>query len=171
LIKTLLQQKKPSIKQGLDVEKKTLLTAGFISLLLLSAVAGTLLIHNGSRDFIVHAETSDDNMVIYGDTNANVTLQSPENKTYNENNVTLTFTIESDVPPAEFFSGGVLGIYLAHGCVLDYNTSKLVDDVSKKYWIFPDDVPLTLSGSGNRYVGNATLTGLSQGPHNITVWI
>jgi hypothetical protein len=151
--------------------KRKALALIFILTLLTSVFAGTLLIHNGSRDFIVHAETSDDNMVIYGDTNANVTLQSPENKTYNENNVTLTFTIESDVPPAEFFSGGVLGIYLAHGCVLDYNTSKLVDDFSKRYWIFPNDVPLALSRSGNRYVGNATLTGLSQGPHNITVWI
>jgi len=40
LIKTLLKQKQPSIKQGLPVNKKTLLTAAFILALLLSAVAG-----------------------------------------------------------------------------------------------------------------------------------
>jgi len=153
------------------VEKKTLLTATIISTLLFSVVAETLLIQNATRALIVQVETSDENMVIYGDTNAKVTIQSPENKTYNENNVTLTFTIESDVPPAEFFSGGVLGIYLAHGCVFDYNTSKLVYDVAHKYYVSPNNVAVALSGSGNRYVGNATLTGLSQGPHNITVWI
>ena len=153
------------------MEKKQVLTAITISALLLSTLAGALLIQNGSRAFIVQAETYDSNMVIYGDTNANVTIQSPENKTYTQNNVALTFTIETDVPLSENFKGGVLQLYLAHGCVLDYNTSKLVNDVSSKYWIFPNTVSVTLSGSGNRYVGNATLTGLTQGSHNILVWI
>jgi nitrous oxidase accessory protein len=39
--KTLLPQKKPNIKQGLPVNKKTLLITAFISVLLLSAVAGS----------------------------------------------------------------------------------------------------------------------------------
>jgi hypothetical protein len=137
-----------------------------------STVAGTLLIQNGPRTFIVQAETSDDNMVIYGDTNANVTIQSPENKTYNENNVTLAFTIESDLPLAEIIRGSRLPLFLRHGVVLDYDTAKLDTIInSYQYWNLPDNVPATLSASGNRYVGNTTLTGLSQGPHNVTVWI
>jgi hypothetical protein len=137
-----------------------------------STVAGTLVIQNGPRAFIVQAETSDDNMIIYGDTNANVTIQSPENKTYNENNVTLAFTIESDVPPMEYFRSAVLQLFLRHGCVIDYDTSKLVEAVaSGDYYNLPDNIPVTLSDLGNRYVGNTTLTGLSQGPHNVTVWI
>jgi hypothetical protein len=40
LIKTLLQQKQVRIKQGFPVEKKALLTIAFISVLLMSAVAG-----------------------------------------------------------------------------------------------------------------------------------
>jgi hypothetical protein len=141
-------------------------------LLLVSLLAGTLLNQNGARTLFVKAEASNDNMVIYESTNiANVTIQSPENKTYNENNVTLTFTIESDIPPVENFSGNVYALYYVHGCVLDNNTSKLVYDVSHKYYVSPNNVPVALSGSGNRYVGNATLTGLSQGPHNITVGV
>ena len=140
--------------------------------LLLSAVAGTLLIQNGQKAFIVQAGTAEDNTVIHGDTNANVTIQSPENKTYNENNVTLTFTIESDILIAEDIREGVLPLFLRHGVVLDYNTSKLDAIInSYQYWNLPDNVPVTLSTSGNGYVGNATLTDLSQGPHNITVWI
>jgi hypothetical protein len=155
------------------VEKKRVLTTIIISTLLFSLIPGTLLIQNGQKEFIVQAEASDDNMVIYESTNiANVTIQSPENKTYNENSVTLTFTIESDIPPVENFSRGTYALYYVHGCVLDYNTSKLDAIInSYQYWNLPDNVPVTFSGSGNRYVGNTTLTGLSQGPHNITVWV
>jgi hypothetical protein len=165
LIKTLLSRKKPSIKQGLPVEKKPLLTAAFITVLLLSMVAGMRLVKEGNAN---------DNTVIYGNTNAKITIQSPENKTYKENNVTLAFTIESDVPPTEYFNGSVLDLCLRHGVVLDYDTAKLVDILDTSTFPqggFPDDVPITLSAIGNRYVGNATLTGLSHGSHNITVWI
>jgi hypothetical protein len=41
LTKTLLQWKQPNIKQGLPVEKKTLITTVFVSVLLLSGSAGT----------------------------------------------------------------------------------------------------------------------------------
>jgi uncharacterized integral membrane protein len=140
--------------------------------LLVSVLAGTLLIQNGTGTFIVKAETSNSNTIIKGNANANVTIQSPENEIYNKNNVTLAFTIESDVPPMEYFRGAVLQLFLRHGCVIDYDTSKLVEAVaSGGYYNLPDNIPVTLSDLGNRYVGNTTLTGLSQGPHNVTVWI
>jgi hypothetical protein len=152
--------------------KRKALALILIMVISASTVAGPLLIQNGPRAFIVQAEISNDNTVIYGDTNANVTIQSPENKTYNENNVTLAFTIESDLPLAEIIRGSGLPLFLRHGVVLDYDTSKLDTIInSYQYWNLPDNVPATLSASGNRYVGNATLTDLSQGPHNITVWI
>jgi hypothetical protein len=50
-IKTLLPQKQPVIKQGLPVEKKPLLPLAFISVLLLSAVAGTQLAYFASANF------------------------------------------------------------------------------------------------------------------------
>jgi hypothetical protein len=152
--------------------KRKALALTLMLFLLVSASAETLLIQKGPRAFIVKAEASNDNMVIHGDTNANVTIQSPENKTYNENKATLTFTIESDVQLAENMMGSGLPLFLRHGVVLDYDTSKLDAIINSfQYWNLPDDVPTTLSGSGNHYVGNATLTDLSQGPHNITVWI
>jgi hypothetical protein len=152
--------------------KRKALALILIMVISASTVAGPLLIQNGPRAFIVQAEISNDNTVIYGGTNANVTIQSPENKTYNENNVTLAFTIESDLPLAEIIRGSGLPLFLRHGVVLDYDTSKLDTIInSYQYWNLPDNVPATLSASGNRYVGNATLTDLSQGPHNITVWI
>ncbi len=149
-------------------------TAAVTTALLFSLLAGTLLIQNEAKTFIVKGETSDNNTIVDGNTNANVTIQSPENKTYNSNNVTVAFTIESETPPWEFFDGRVLQLFLRHGIVVDYNTSKLVEtDLAFQYWNLPEDnVSVTLSSaSRNRYVGNATLTGLSQGRHNLTVWI
>jgi hypothetical protein len=152
--------------------KRKALALTLMLFLLVTASAQTLLIQKGQRAFIVKAETSNDNMVIHGDTNANVTIQSPENKTYNKNNVTVAFTIESDLPLEGFISTGGLPLFLRHGVVLDYDTVKLDTIInSYQYWNLPDNVPATLSASGNGYVGNVTLTDLSQGPHNVTVWV
>jgi hypothetical protein len=156
------------------LSKRKALALTLILSLLVSVLAGTLLIQNGARTLIVQGDTtSNNNTIIDGNTNANVTIQSPENKTYNENNVTLAFTVISDVVPMENFSGGLFDLFLRHGCTLDYDTSKLVNLIVNTNLLdeFPDNPSVALSGSGNRYVGNATLTDLSQGSHNITVWI
>jgi hypothetical protein len=50
LIKTLLPLKQPSVKQGLSVEKKKLVTAVFISALLFSGVAGTQFVNLGTAN-------------------------------------------------------------------------------------------------------------------------
>jgi hypothetical protein len=155
----------------LEVNEKTLLTLALISVLLLSAVAGTQLDQNGAGTLFVHAESSGISKIVDGNANANVTIQSPEHKTYNTNNVTLTFTIESDVPPTEYFKAHLLSLFLRHGCVIDYDTSKLFRAVTSGAYYLPDNVSATLSDQGNRYVGNATLTNLTQGPHEVTVWV
>jgi len=142
--------------------------------LLVSVLAGTLLIQNGAKTFFVQGETTpNNNTIIEGNTNANVTIQSPENKTYNKNNVTLAFTIESDVVPMENFSGGLFNLFLRHGCALDYDTSNLVNLIwgSNLLDEFPNNPSVVLTGSRNVYVGNATLTNLSQGSHTLTVWV
>ena len=95
-------------------------------------------------------------------------------RTYNENNVILAFTIESNAPPLEDFSGSLFDLFLRHGCALDYDTSKLVNLIANTNLLddFPDTPSVALSNLGNTlYGGNASLTDLSQGPHNITVWV
>jgi hypothetical protein len=136
-------------------------------------LAGTLLIQNGPGTLIVQAETANSNLIIEGNTNATVTIQSPENKTYNENNATLAVTVESDVPPSNYFDGSLFGLFLRYGCALDYDTSDLVNLIWHSNLLdkFPNNPPLVLTGSGNVYAGNATLTNLSQGAHTLTVWV
>jgi hypothetical protein len=154
--------------------KRKALTLTVILSLLVSALAGTLLIQNAARTFIVQAETSNSNTISEGSPSGNITIQSPENKTYNENNVTLAFTIESGAQPVEYFNGTLFSLYLRHGEALDYDTSKLINLMWHTNLLdeFPFWPFLTLSNLGNNlYVGNTTLTNLSQGSHNITIWI
>jgi hypothetical protein len=155
--------------------KRKALTLTLILSLLVSVLAGTLLIQNAARTFIVQGDiTYNGNTIIDGNPSANITIQSPENKSYNENNVTLAFTIGSGAPPVEYFKGTLFDLFLRHGEALDYDTSKLVNPVvnTNLFDEFPFSPFLTLSDLGNnRYVGNTTLTNLSQGPHNITVWV
>jgi hypothetical protein len=153
--------------------KRKALTLTIILLLLVSVLAGTPLIQNGPRTLIVQAETANSDLIIEGDTNANVTIQSPENKAYNENNVTLAVTVESGVPPMEYFDGSLFGLFLRYGCALDYDISGLVDLIWNSNLLdkFPNNPPLVLNGSENVYTGNATLTNLSQGAHTLTVWV
>jgi hypothetical protein len=82
LIKTLLQQKQLSVKQGLPVEKKTLKTAALISALLFSAIAGTMLVHLGKANPIMHywVDAGD----VAPDQNTKppaILIRSPENNT------------------------------------------------------------------------------------------
>jgi len=153
--------------------KRKALTLTFILSLLVSVLAGTLLFQNAARTLIVQAETSNSDLIIEGNTNANVTIQSPENKAYNENNVTLAVTVESGVPPMEYFDMSLFGLFLRYGCALDYDTSDLVDLIWHSNLLdkFPNNPPLVLNGSENVYTGNATLTNLSQGAHTLTVWV
>jgi hypothetical protein len=87
--------KKPSIKQGLPVKKKALITAASISVLLFSAVAGTQLLNLGSanpyiRDFVEEREMP----APEGTEPLIILIFSPENYTaYASNNVSLIFNV------------------------------------------------------------------------------
>jgi hypothetical protein len=95
-------------------------------LLLVSALAGTLLIQNGEKTFIVQGETTTNNSIIIdGNPNATLTIQSPVNKNYYENNITVTFSIETDVPPQENFGGKLFALFLRHGVALDSEIASL----------------------------------------------
>ncbi|MBN1244060.1 hypothetical protein JXA31_00530 [Candidatus Bathyarchaeota archaeon] len=95
LTKTLLQQKKPDIKQGLPVEKKTLLTIAFISALLTSSVAGILFVGMGRANMYWHQSVSEGvTSPPDGTVPPTVAIFSPKNDTvYSLNNFSLNFNI------------------------------------------------------------------------------
>jgi hypothetical protein len=93
LIKTLLQQKKPSIKQGLPVEKKLFLTTITVSVLLFSALAGTQLVDLGRADpYISDFVEVGEMPAPEGTEPLTILIISPENNTlYSSNNISLNF--------------------------------------------------------------------------------
>ena len=143
--------------------------------LLVSVLAGTLLIQNGAITFGAQGQSFNSNTIVNGSPDANITIQSPENMTYNVNNVTLAFTIECDVPQFENFSELILNQqFFVHGFVLDYNLSSLVNQILARATNgeIPENVSTSLSSLGNNiYAGDIALTDLSQGAHNVTIWV
>jgi hypothetical protein len=91
LIKTLLHRKKPSIRQGLAVEKKTLLTAALISGLLFSAVATIQFVNLGMANPYLFKGFVAPDQETYPPV---ITIVSPINNTvYNTSRLPLTFNV------------------------------------------------------------------------------
>lgn len=110
---------------------------------------------------------TDGNTKNEGNIEANITITSPENKVYNTENVTVAYTIESEVQPLGHFTGGLFDPFLRYACFLDYDSSKLSPG-------FPtSSVEIILSYNSENSVStcSGTLTKLTQGPHNITAWV
>ena len=133
---------------------------------------------------MIKAQTSNNTTIVNGSQVANITIQSPENMTYNANNVTLAFEIECDVLPIEnvslnfgsAFNGGFS--FFTYGVVLDYSSSDLLNlilNYATNYKIFPgtpNNVSASFSSLGNNfYAGDTSLTDLAQGAHNVTIWV
>jgi hypothetical protein len=103
----------------------------------------------------------------------NVIIQSPLNRAYNENTITLSFTVNSNAAPRQLWKAELYGLYLLQGVALDYDQNKLINLVEGSNLIdsFPHNALINYSNLGNdTYAGNATLTNLSQGYHNVTIW-
>jgi hypothetical protein len=154
LIKTLLHQKQPSIKQGLPV-RKTLLTAGFISVLFLTAIA--------EAGFVKFAQA---NPYMYhewisppaGAAPLVISISSPQNNTvYRVNDIAFTFNISTENTSIHY----LLGAYFKANWMQDNVTVYKQDsyspefpefwDYSETFWHMPDgeySVVITAWGGG-----------------------
>jgi hypothetical protein len=91
--------KKPCIKQGLPVEKNVLLTAAFISVLLLSATLGALFVNCGrANPFLYEQEEEEVSPPSYVSP-PTIIIFSPENNTvHSVSNISFTFKVIVVVP-------------------------------------------------------------------------
>ena len=144
LIKTLLRQKQPSIKQGLPVEKKRLLITAFITTLTFSTVVGTQLVTVGMANPLP-------------DINPKITIENPKNATYYVNTVTVNFTVESN-----------WGVY---PCFYSLDGQK--KEPIKSMSVISEEFYQIAGITGTRTVlkGSCALFDLSEGRHNVTFYL
>lgn len=103
---------------------RKLVALAVILSLLVSLLAWTSLIQNGAITFVAKGQPSNGDTIVNGIQVANITVLSPENMTYNPNNVTLAFTIECDVLSRENVSAN-LNIYSAFDEILAFSRTAL----------------------------------------------
>lgn len=138
------------------------MASAFILLLIVSMSAATL----QEGVFIVQGQTSNNTTVVNGTPESSISILSPENKTYNNNNITLNFVLDTNISSVPL----VARPFYVVGANLDYNISNLNDifsGVTYGYPSYPTSLPLSLTSDG----GTVNLTDLSQGPHQLTVWL
>jgi hypothetical protein len=137
-----------------------------------------------------------DNIVVYSlngrGINVTITVNPPENKAHNSS---VSFTLKilepylrgggNSVNPGDYFlSQETLDAYLISGVILDYDRVKIIDPLWI-YWgqtenatyreeeraLFLSSQDVVFSKSEGTYFGNAILPKLSEGMHNLTVWV
>ena len=173
------------------MKKTTLLTEVFILMFLLLALAGTSQADFWSPNFSVYGNTT-----IYGtETNATITIDLPaENKA---NNVTVAFALKifssieapagNVVNSTQYLtehSQNLFDCYLSSGFILDYNRVRIIDTLwlswsksgnetyEKEYnELLLHSYDSILSQSKDTYYGSTILPELSEGAHNLTVWV
>ena len=149
LIKTLLRQKQPSIKQGFPVEKKVLFTVAFISVFLLSAIVRIQFIRLVKADPLIE-ERYESPLI--------VTIHSPANGTYVNMvllNVNVTKSVDWLNTPISFsYTGGLSQKLVSVFFYIDGNYYRSVA---------PD------SNLSSPFSYSLLLTNLTDGSHTIVV--
>jgi hypothetical protein len=124
--------------------------------------------------------------------NVTITANPPENKAHNS---TVSFTLKilgpymrgggNFVNPSDYFlKVETLDAYLTSGVILDYDRQKIIDPlwiywaqtlnatyVAEERALFQNSHDVVFSKSNNTYFGSAVLPELSEGLHNLTVWV
>jgi hypothetical protein len=124
--------------------------------------------------------------------NVTITANPPENKAYNS---TVYFTLKIAEPyfrggnyfvnPSDYYlSVETLDAYLTSGIILDYARVKIIDPlwiywaqtrnatyVAEERALFRNSHDVVFSKSNNTYFGSSLLPELSEGVHNLTVWV
>jgi hypothetical protein len=171
--------------------RKTIPIIVLILAMLFSVLARTSQADFWSPNFSVYGNTT-----IYGvDTNATITIDLPLGS--KANNVTVAFTLKifssieapagNVVNSTQYLtehSQNLFDCYLSSGFILDYDRAKIIDTLwlswsksgnetyEKEYnELLRHSYDTVLSQTADSYYGNTVLPKLSEGTHNLTVWV
>jgi len=170
--------------------RKAVSATALILAILFSGLARTSQADFWSPNFSVYGNTA-----IYGtNTNVTVAIELPENKA---NNVTVAFTLKifssieapagNVVNSTQYLtehSQNLFDCYLSSGFILDYDRVRIIDTLwlswsksgnetyEKEYnSLLLHSYDAVLFQSVDSYYGNTVLPELSEGAHNLTVWV
>lgn len=129
LTKTLLQRKQPSIKQGLPVRKNVLLTATFVSMLLLSLLIAMQFVNLGQANpYIRRWEKAGEIPPPEGTLPPVISIISPQNNTaYASSNVSLTLNVS--IPESNSVSLRISELYYVPSWIHGANNKLVKIDV------------------------------------------
>jgi hypothetical protein len=170
--------------------RKTISTTALILTMLFSALAKTSQADFWSPNFSVYGNTT-----IYGvDTNATIAIDLPAGN--KANNITVAFTLKIfssiEAPAGNVInstqyltehSQNLFDCYLSSGFILDYDRAKIIDTLwlnwcklgetyEKEYnELLLHRYDSILSQTADSYCGSTVLPELSEGCHNLTVWV
>ncbi|HEX9262489.1 MAG TPA: hypothetical protein VF893_08185 [Candidatus Bathyarchaeia archaeon] len=165
--------------------------------LAIAALLSTLVVslHMGKAIALSSKENLYSDTVVYSRSgigvNVSLTPNAPENK---ERNSSVAFTLrilesysnwDDLVDPSSYHVGQVtLDYYLISGVIVDYDMARAIDalwiywgdslnktQVEEEKSVYHHIYHASFSKSGDTYVGSAILPELSQGTHNLTVWV
>jgi hypothetical protein len=170
--------------------RKAVSATALILAILFSVLARTSQADFWSPNFSVYGNTT-----IYGtNTNVTIAIDLPENKA---NNVTVAFTLKifssieapagNVVNSTQYLtehSQNLFDCYLSSGFILDYDRVRIIDTLwlswsksgnetyEKEYnELLLHNYDAVLSQTADSYYGNTVLPELSEGAHNLTVWV
>ena len=151
LIKTLLQQKKLGIKQGLPV-KKTLLTVLIILVLLFSAVAGAFFVESTQANPYSRRYKTTEVPPPAGTQPPLIIIHTPQNGSYYSKNPTLTFDVSIPKTKGAKSISVVTEVYYKGS----WESKKIV--VSQKFLVDTASFSINLSDIRGGRGGNLSLT-------------
>jgi hypothetical protein len=161
LTKTLLQQKKPSIKQGLPVKQKKLLIEIFISALLLLAATGTKSLQVGKANPYIHEDVSPDEYT----KPSRISIFTPLNNTAYNETTTILLNIKVNLPESSTASYTYIS---AVYCKADWLENRVYLYQSKG---IDDEITSSQFLPQRRYFqGYTILSGIPSGNHSIVVY-
>jgi hypothetical protein len=163
LDKNVFIAKKSRIRQGLPVRKKTFLTAGFISVLFLVAIAEAGFVKFAQANPYLYHESGPPPADV---TPLAISISSPKNNTlYRVNNITFTFSIQNNDANAHFPSRDSFAIPSIHYFLEAYLKADWMEDnvtVYERARAYRPDVPLLWNF-------NETFWNVPDGEHSVVI--
>jgi hypothetical protein len=156
------------------MKAKPIVLTAIVALLLLALIGNPAI---NKENPTIKGQLANSHVIIEGSPNSTITIVSPQNITYDSDNVTVAFLIQSNGKPLEYSTAKLFEPFFRYGCFLDYGiiANQTIDldhwNPDRAGFIPNSNVNITIHHTDEGWLCNATITKLSEGSHYITAWV